>query len=81
MKYYGWFHAMEDPQTRHIFKNNNDPRWIDHIGSILVQCENVNNMYIIDYESFPFDDSRKLCESVGLELIWDLQFFKFPGSY
>ena len=80
MKYYGWFHAMEDPQTRHILKNNYDPRWIHYIGSILIQCENVDNMYIMDYNSFTFEESRQHCESVGLELINEFDFFKFPGS-
>ena len=69
---------MEYDETRHIFKNDNDFRWKDNV--FLAQCENVNELYIIDYYSFSFHDSSKLCESVGLQMIKKFDFEMIPGT-
>ena len=71
MKYYGWLYSMEDDRTRY-FK--------EHLNEFLVQCENVNDMYIIDRFTESFHDSFNLCESVGLQMIKKFDFQKIPGS-
>jgi hypothetical protein len=74
MKYYGWLYSMEDDRTRYIFNEHSN----EYVP--LVQCENVNDMYIIDILSLSFHNSFKLCESVGLQMIKEFDFQKIPGT-
>ena len=59
---------MEDDRTRQIFYEHSNEY------GLLVQCETVNDMYIIDNWSLSFHDSFKLCESFGLQIIKKLDF-------
>ena len=80
MKYYGWIHGTDKNRTHYIIKeiNGHVERWTEE--DVISQCENVNDMYILDYDTFTFIASAKLCESVGLQIINEFDFAKFPGT-
>jgi len=66
MKYYGWIHGTDKNRTHYIIKeiNGHVERWTEE--DVICQCENVNDMYIMDYDTFTF--------------IYEFDFAKFPGT-
>jgi len=75
--------GLEDCIIRDKFCPNN-PSFSLHLNciyNILIQCENVNDLYITDFFSKRnVGVSSKICKSAGLKLIDNLDFSKFPGT-
>ena len=77
MKFYGWFIGRENEATKYIFFEGTS---VDSPYSTVIQCENVDDIYVVEDNFDTYYEAIKKCESVGQSMIKDLDIDKFTST-